>query len=166
MATTPDLEFSFDDDLDFDAIEADRKKKNMGDRDNVAILKQWLDAFVASNKPIAGKFTWLNMPVAVTDAFKPGTTKTGDRKTGGMAAVIRKIKVVQDTLDVYPVPMSDEAIHAQNANLGDDMMAEDPRYGGYILVRKSAWQARNKKNAAEKSEESAENDAADATDQS
>lgn len=168
MATTPEFEFTFDDDLlDFEAIEADRKKKNMGDRDNVAILKQWLDAFISTDRNVAGKFTWLTLPAPITEAFKPGVTKTGDRKTGGMAAIVRKIKEVQDTLDVYPVPMSDDAIHALNEEHGDDVMAEDPRYGGFILVRKAAWTSRNKKAAAEAAEkDAAEQDAAADNDES
>ena len=136
-----DFTFEFED-LTFDEVEESRKRKQV-ERDTATQIKDWMTAFNTSGKPIGGRFTWNTLPAPIAEAFAPTTSKTGNRVLGGMQAITRKIKDFQDDLDVYPVPMDDAAIHTLNGERGEDMTADDPRYGGFILVRKSAWKNRN-----------------------
>ena len=141
-----DIEFEFED-ATWDDVESTRKRKTV-ERDSATHVKTWLTKFSESGRDIGGRFPWTKLPATVQTAFSPRPSETGNRTLGGMAAIVRKVKEYQDTLDVYPVPMDDPAIHAINVEMGEDIAPEDARYGGFILVRKSAWTAhKNPKSA-------------------
>jgi hypothetical protein len=148
--TTADFEFDFED-LSFEDIEDSRRKKSVTKDGNVAV-RQWCEKFAATGRQAGGLYTWLTLPTAITDEFTPKVSDKG-RVSGGMAAIVRQIKVLsnKDTanpVDCYPLPMVDPQIHSINEDHGEDIDATDPRYGGFILVSYSQWKARNEKKAA------------------
>lgn len=141
MPDTKNIEIEFEfEDATWDDVESSRKRKTV-ERDSANVLKTWLSAFADSGRDIGGRITWMKLPASVQEAFNPRPSEKGNRTLGGMSAIVRKVKDFQDTLDVYPVPMDDPAIHSVNTDAGDDIAPEDARYGGFILVKKSAWTA-------------------------
>jgi len=150
-----DFEFTFEA-LTFDEVEAERKRKQV-ERNTAAIVREWMQAFHNTGYDVGGRYAWNTLPAPIAKAFAPKVSENGNRVNGGMAAVVRTIKKYQDELDVYPVPLDDPFIHQLNGDqdengneltVDDPITAADPRYGGFLLVRKSARAARNKQQAA------------------
>lgn len=132
-------EFTFDfEDTTWEDVEESRKRKQVT-RESAAIVKQWLSAFHESSAQHV-RYVWNTLPAPVIEAYEPRKSDKGDRTIGGFQAIVRKIKDFQDELDVYPVPMNDIVIH----EMMGDIDANDPKYGGFFLVRKQAWKDRNK----------------------
>ena len=130
-------------------IESSRRVKTVT-RDSARVCAEFLTAFNKSGLDAGGKFTWTTLPEELREKYEPAPMKGNSGKiAGGMNALVIKIKSVQDKYDVYPVPMSDEAIHELNEANGEDIPADDRRYGGFILVRKSFWKNRNNKTTNE-----------------
>lgn len=156
-----DFTFEFES-LTFDEVEAERKRKQV-ERDTAAQVKDWMTAFNNAGVDVGGRFTWNTLPEPIRTAFAPKDSKTGNRVLGGMAAVVRKIKDYQDELDCYPVPLDDPFIHLLNGDkdaegneldVDDPINAGDARYGGFLLVKKSAWTSRKDKPADTADDES------------
>lgn len=138
--------------------EATKKKGGRGEDEKSVALRNFITGlrdhpkFPASN---GIPFVWNTLPEVIRQKFQPRTE--GERTFGGMNAIITFIRLNQDKLDLYPKPMNEDAeIHRRNTAAGDDVEAEDRRYGGFYLVRKSEWMKRAQNANTADAEKSAE----------